>query len=312
MTLRNFQIFVEVCRQGTMSAAAQKLYISQSAISQVIKDLENHYHTTLFHRVSHKLYLTEAGKKLYNHALHMVLYNEQIESVMTVNPEQANLRIGSISAFMMIDLLKEYKSIHPNVTFSMFHQTRANLDLLLQSSQIDIAIVSGLFNITNYDFYPLTTIPLVFICAVNSHLSPLLEVDEPVLTLEQLSEFPIYLCAMSEDLTHQLNTLFSSQGLRYNISGQFLYFGGVNHAVFSDSGIGLINETTYLKNQKYFKKITIKDVHLESSIFLACHKQNSENTEINSFIHFAQERFENLKQAVANQSAESYQWSDFL
>ena len=242
----------------------------------------------------------------------MVLYNEQIESSMTVQPEQYHLRVGSISAYMMIDLIKEYRNFHPHVTFTMIHQTRENLDLLLQSSQIDVAIVSGLFNITNYIFFPLTNIPLFFTCAADSHLSPLLEVSEPVLTLEQLSEFPLYLWVMSEDLTHRLNNLFSACGLRYNIAGQFLHFDGVERVIFSDFGIGLINETNYLKYKKYLKQITVKDVHLESSISLACHKQNFENPVINSFIHFAQEHFDAIKQIAAQQETESLQLSDYL
>ena len=312
MTLRNFQIFVEVCRQGTMSAAAEKLYISQSAVSQTIKELENHYRTTLFNRISHKLYLTETGKKLYNHALHMVLYNEQIETSMADKAAQYQLRIGSISAYMMTDLVNAYKKLYPDIHFSMIHQTRETLDLLLQSSQIDIAIVSGLFNISNYKFFPLANMSLVFVCAAESHLSPLLEPKSPVLTLEQLAEFPLYLWTMSEDLIHQMNSIFSTHGLHYNVAGQFLHFDGICRAVFADLGIGLIHETNYLSHEKYLKKITIEGIHLKSTISLACHKQSQENPVINSFIHFAQKDFAKLKQNISQEGSDHLQLPDYL
>ena len=101
MTLRHYQAFVAVCSEGSMSKAAETLYISQSAVSQLIKDLENHYNTRLFYRVSHKLVLTEAGKTLYRHALHMMLYNQSIERDMLAGRGSQVLRIGTNNAMIV-------------------------------------------------------------------------------------------------------------------------------------------------------------------------------------------------------------------
>lgn len=50
MTIRNLEIFVAVCENMNMSAAAAKLFVSQSAVSQSIRDLETHFNLRLFER----------------------------------------------------------------------------------------------------------------------------------------------------------------------------------------------------------------------------------------------------------------------
>ena len=58
MTIRHLRIFIEVVKTGKMSIAAQKLFISQPTVSQAIRELEEHYGSKLFDRLSKKLYIT--------------------------------------------------------------------------------------------------------------------------------------------------------------------------------------------------------------------------------------------------------------
>ena len=62
MTIRHLTIFVAVADQGSMSAAAASLYLSQPTVSQAIRELEKHYNGLLFERLGKKLYLTERGR----------------------------------------------------------------------------------------------------------------------------------------------------------------------------------------------------------------------------------------------------------
>lgn len=59
MTIRHLTVFVAVAEQGSMSAAAKHLYLSQPTVSQAIRELEAHYNGLLFERLGKKLYLTE-------------------------------------------------------------------------------------------------------------------------------------------------------------------------------------------------------------------------------------------------------------
>lgn len=62
MTTRELEIFSAVVECGSMSAAARKLRISQSSVSQVVVDLERKYDVLLFERYAHSLHLTDVGR----------------------------------------------------------------------------------------------------------------------------------------------------------------------------------------------------------------------------------------------------------
>lgn len=295
MTLRNFQVFVEVCKQGSMSAAAKELYISQSAISQIIKEMESHYNVALFRRISHKLYLTDAGKKLYSHATGILNYNEVIETSMSDISRLADLRVGSTSAFIMIDLAVEYRNYHPTTYISMRNETRKTLEDLLSSSQVDVAIVSGLFSVSDYDFFPLTEMETFFVCNKDTRLSPLLEGDEPEITIEELAQFPLYIWSISDDVLQAIHSAFFKNGLHYNIAGSFLHCDGVSRITLEDMGIGVLNQPNFEKVEPHLKKIRVKGLSLSSPYFIACLKQNSNDPLIKSFIEFSQDNFDYIK-----------------
>ena len=54
MTIRHLNIFLAVAEYGTMSAAAEHLYLSQPTVSQAVRELEQHYHCLLFERLGMK------------------------------------------------------------------------------------------------------------------------------------------------------------------------------------------------------------------------------------------------------------------
>ena len=67
MTLRHFKIFIAVCETMNMTQAAEKLYISQSAVSQAISDMESYYGIKFFERLSKRIFLTASGEKLLSY-----------------------------------------------------------------------------------------------------------------------------------------------------------------------------------------------------------------------------------------------------
>jgi DNA-binding transcriptional LysR family regulator len=68
MTLQKLKIFAIVCEQGSLNKAAQTLYLSQSAVSQHIQDLEASLGTELLQRTPRGTYPTEAGDILLDYA----------------------------------------------------------------------------------------------------------------------------------------------------------------------------------------------------------------------------------------------------
>lgn len=95
MTIRHLKIFLAVAEYKTMSAAAEKLYISQPTVSQAIRELEEHYHGLLFERLGKKLYLTEMGKILLTRSRDLVQEFQRLDDSMVEQGKKMMLRLGS-------------------------------------------------------------------------------------------------------------------------------------------------------------------------------------------------------------------------
>ena len=72
MDIRIMEYYLAVVREGTISAAAEALHVSQPALSRQIKDLEDELRVTLFERGSRRIRLTEEGMILRRRAEEMV------------------------------------------------------------------------------------------------------------------------------------------------------------------------------------------------------------------------------------------------
>ena len=95
MTIRHLTIFLAVAEYGTMSAAAEHLYLSQPTISQAIRELEKHYNGLLFERLGKKLYLSDRGTLLLPQARELVNRFTEVEELMLNQGQTSILKLGS-------------------------------------------------------------------------------------------------------------------------------------------------------------------------------------------------------------------------
>ena len=154
MTIRHLKIFITVADTGKMSAAAEKLYISQPSVSQAIRELEEHYHTLLFERLSKKLFITEAGKRLYNYARPVVTQFDLIEQNMSQESRIKRLRIGgtiTLGGSILSYMIRDLKEACPDLL---------NMDL-------DVAIVEGQIKSPDLVAIPMVQDMLVLVCGTD-------------------------------------------------------------------------------------------------------------------------------------------------
>ena len=110
MTLRHLRIFVTVCETGSMTAAAQILYIAQPAISLAVSEMEEHYKVRLFDRISRRLYLTDSGRQALEYARHIIALFDEMEQGVRGGQAAKELRIGT-SITIGSCLLPGYQSV---------------------------------------------------------------------------------------------------------------------------------------------------------------------------------------------------------
>jgi len=173
MTLRHMKIFVVVCKEKSITLAARKLYISQPAVSNAIKELENFYGTPLFDRISKKIYLTVAGDKLYPYALHIVSLFEESETSLKNADASGQLKIGSsltIGTHLMPDYIREFTSRCPLVKAFVTIDSSDIIEQMVLNNELDFALIEGLVHSQHIVSEDFIHDELVVICDVTNPL----------------------------------------------------------------------------------------------------------------------------------------------
>jgi len=144
MELRQLRYFVTTADTLSFSEAARKLFISQSTLSQQIRQLEDELGTELLARNSHKVALTEAGDRL------LPLARKTIEDADTCRTQlidlkenvSGDLNIGVTNSFssVMEDALKQFLTQYQGVTINIYYANTTVLVDLLRQRKIDLAL----------------------------------------------------------------------------------------------------------------------------------------------------------------------------
>lgn len=188
MTLRHFQIFVSVCDHMNMTAAANELFMSQSAVSQAIAELERFYDVRLFERLSKKLYLTKAGEKLLSYARHMVAMNTEISKDMKTMHESGYIRIGAsvtVCSCVLPKLVSSYQAAYPNTDIEVVEDNTQQIEKLILADKIDLGLVEGEITFPDIRIYPFMKDELVLICGIHHRFAKLSSVEPHELEKEK-------------------------------------------------------------------------------------------------------------------------------
>ena len=167
MTLRHFQIFVSVCDAMNMTQAANAMYMSQSAVSQAVAELEAHYGARLFERLPRKLSLTLAGEKLLGYARHIIHMNVEAERAMRTWNDTGVLRIGAsvtIGACVLPALASAFERIHPGISLLVTEDNTERIERLLMDDKLDLGLVEGDVTLPEIVKTPFAEDELVLVC----------------------------------------------------------------------------------------------------------------------------------------------------
>lgn len=142
--LKSLAIFATVVRQGSMSAAARRLGLSASAVSQQVRALERLHGVTLLHRSTRKLTLSDAGARVYAECAQMVDAAERAQSQLRTTRDEpiGELSIAAPIGFgpAIADALTPLLACHPAVSLRLLVDD-AMIDLI--DARVDLAIRVG-------------------------------------------------------------------------------------------------------------------------------------------------------------------------
>lgn len=146
-----YKVFYYVAKTNSLTLAGKELGISQPAVSQNMKQLEERLNMKLFHRTSRGIRLTSEGETLYSYVEKGYETIEQGEKKMheIVDLEGGELTIACpqmILDYLLPDYIAAFHGLHPNVKFNFQILEKENIISSIKENRIDLGIITGNIN----------------------------------------------------------------------------------------------------------------------------------------------------------------------
>ena len=165
-----YRIFYATALAGNISKAANELFISQPAISQSIKKLEQSLDTALFVRSSRGVQLTEEGELLFSHVKSAFRTLEAGEHQLRLRRElgMGHLRIGvssTLCKYVLLPYLTDFVKLHPHIQVTIACQSTNHTLQMLEHEELDLGLTGRPEHLHGMKFYPVRQIQDIFVAS---------------------------------------------------------------------------------------------------------------------------------------------------
>ena len=145
MNLNQLKYFYKVCICGSLSEAAEHLYISQPSLSSAIKSLESEFGIVLFSRTHSGMQLTPEGKILFESCKDLLSHTEQVENIMKdLGNKRNKLRLGippMIGSLITPKIYRDFCRLYPDIRLEITEDGRSELLYKLSENLLDIVFL---------------------------------------------------------------------------------------------------------------------------------------------------------------------------
>jgi LysR family transcriptional regulator, nitrogen assimilation regulatory protein len=146
MDFRQLRYFVAIVDCGSLSKAAEQVYVAQPALSQQIAALESELDTQLLLRSSRGVKPTEAGKVLYRHARTMLRQMDQVRREVSEpsSAESGTVALGlpnTVVSVLGLPLLKRVRAERPGIRLHLFESLSGYIEEFLAQGRLDMAVL---------------------------------------------------------------------------------------------------------------------------------------------------------------------------
>ncbi len=169
------QTFLTLCSCNSFTKAAELLHITQPAVSQHIKHLEEFYDCKLFDIANRNIRLTQQGELLKEFAMSVFSDSKHFkENIRSIQADTIQLSFGatlSIGEYVMPEILSRLLTKYPEMKI---HMSVANTQVLLErlnNGELDFIVVEGLFDKSEYDATLFSLEKFVPVCSPKSEFA---------------------------------------------------------------------------------------------------------------------------------------------
>ena len=283
--LELYRIFFVVAKNKHMTKASNELHISQPAISQSIKKLEEQLGGTLFLRSNKGMELTEEGKMFYEYvkgALELI-NNAENEFTSFKDLSKGEIKIGcstTLTKLVLLDALSKFHLDYPNINVSITNDLTSNLINDLKLGKLDFVIFNE-SNIkeTNLDLRRIKELKQGFV------YNPAFYKDE-IINFEDLNNYPLILQKEESNSRKLLDYIALDQNVKLIPKMEVVSQELITEFVNIGLGVGFVIIDLAKRNFKNLEELKINKKIPNINIYLATNKSVSLTFASKTFVKY--------------------------
>ena len=275
--------FHHVAVHGGFSRAAEALFLTQPAISEQVRKLEQAHDILLFHRERRRVRLTEAGEHLFLLTKQFFEIEQRIGDYMTETRAavEGELRIIADSAHHVIDMLGQFRQRYPGVTVSLRSGNTEEILAELRSYNAEIGVIGDAPTGPDMAMLDLDETPIVAFAAHDLLADP-----GAGLTLQEAARYPLILREAGSKTRASLEEEAARQGLHLTPAIVAEGREAVREMVASGAGIGFVSLAEFGHDTRLVQiPINGADIRMRETIVHL--SQRTEVRVIRCFMEFA-------------------------
>lgn len=287
VSLDLYKIFYTVAQCGSISSAADKLFISQPAITFQIKKLEEQLDTSLFTRTKHGVVLTEEGTVLYeyiNKAMETITNGENALSNLK-NLDSGIIRIGSsttVCRHVVMPYLEEFHKKYPKIDIQIVNNLTVNLIKDLRNGNLDILFL----NLPMTENKDLNIIPICDVQDIFVGNKDYYDKTKGKLKLEELKDYPLIFQKLPSNTRSYLNNYLKENNMDIKPQLEVVSYNLIMDLVHAGFGIGYATKKFIKKelDNKELYEIKVEPKVEKRYIGLATINKKTPNYSVNKLI----------------------------
>lgn len=237
--LRAFH-YVATC--GGFSRAAEELCLTQPAISDQVRKLEEEYDILLFNRQRKQAILTELGKEMLAITRNFFECEQQAKDLLTESRalRTGTLRIVADSAYHLLGIMKSFQTAYPNVRIIMQAGNTETVIRDLYSYDADIGVLGEIPTGQDFEILKLSSTPIVAFASLEHPIS-----QSASLAFADLAELPLVLRERGSKTRRKLEEGAAVAGVKLQGIIEAEGREAVREIVAAGIGIGVVSQAEF-------------------------------------------------------------------
>ncbi len=275
--------FHYVAIEGGFSRAAKALNLTQPAISDQVRRLEEHYDVLLFNRHRRQVQLTEIGERLLEITRRLFEIESQAQELLTESRTMRGgvLRIIADSPHHLLHVLGPFREKYPGVEILLRSGNTEEVVAALYNYEADVGVLGEKPQSSEFETIQLGSTPIVGFAARGHALE-----KQAQISVAELANWPLVLREEGSKTRQSLIAAAKAKGIKLSPSISAEGREAVSEIVAAGGGVGVVSQAEFSNDPRLFM-IKIADAQIYMDEALICLKERNGGKLVQAFMQMA-------------------------